>query len=143
MPYKNIKDRRAQQRRWRRNNPEKAKEHGRKWKAKNPDKMLGYSNKWNRLNPEGVHRKRIKYLYGITTEQYDNLLKSQDGKCAICNSPGNGIRLDVDHCHETKAIRGLLCRKCNQGIGLLGNNTGRLASAIDYLTPKLSIIRAA
>lgn len=65
---------------------------------------------------------------------YDELNLSQDGKCAICDKPCtvNSV-LSVDHCHETGKIRGLLCNKCNTGIGLLGDNIEGVQAALDYL----------
>jgi hypothetical protein len=55
--------------------------------------------------------------YGITPEQFNVLSIKQDHKCAICNkSPKDGI-LRVDHCHETNAVRGLLCINCNANLG--------------------------
>jgi hypothetical protein len=53
----------------------------------------------------------------ITTEQYEQFLEEQDGRCAICRKPPRDQALHVDHDHETSAIRGLLCRRCNRGIG--------------------------
>lgn len=81
--------------------------------------------------------KRAKNLmanYGITPEQYDEMLVRQDFGCAICGKQDNfGDRLCVDHCHETGVVRGLLCHACNRAIGLLGDNTNRLKKAIKYL----------
>ncbi len=56
--------------------------------------------------------------FGITLEQYDELLRAQDGKCAICekNTEEEGISLAVDHDHKTLEIRGLLCRYCNHRV---------------------------
>lgn len=80
--------------------------------------------------------------YGITAEDYLNMLESQQGVCAICKqaSPARsrrGVsedrRLSVDHCHETGKVRGLLCTKCNTGLGMFGDDTARLLSAIYYL----------
>ncbi len=57
---------------------------------------------------------------------------SQDGKCAICRIVPSRT-MAVDHCHDTGAIRGLLCSNCNTGIGLLRDNPEILARAIIYL----------
>jgi len=76
----------------------------------------------------------------MTHEQYQAILDSQNGKCAICNgddiiSPVTNLHrlLAVDHNHITGKIRGLLCRNCNRGIGLLGDSIERLESATAYL----------
>jgi hypothetical protein len=85
---------------------------------------------------------RLKEKFGITLEQYDALLNGQNGCCAICLAPQNPERRHaVDHCHETGAIRGLLCDKCNRGIAAFGDSYEslalRLARALDYLRKSL------
>lgn len=73
--------------------------------------------------------------YGITDQAYGMMLDRQDGLCAICrNTPETGTRLVVDHDHTTAGIRGLLCQRCNQGLGMFGDDPANLASAIIYLT---------
>src|SRR2546426_12269732 len=57
---------------------------------------------------------RYKYLYGIGVEDYEKLLASQGGVCAICKHPPMKRRLGVDHDHRDKKIRGLLCIHCNK-----------------------------
>lgn len=81
----------------------------------------------------------IKRTYGITYKDYYKLLDDQGNKCAICNSVGvNNSRITsgklfIDHCHATGKIRGLLCSKCNHGIGLLNDDVDLLHKAINYL----------
>ena len=77
----------------------------------------------------------IRRQYGITLEQYNDMLEKQDYKCAICNDEDEveGRRLAIDHCHTSGKIRGLLCGKCNRAIGLLKDNTKLLTNAIKYL----------
>jgi hypothetical protein len=78
----------------------------------------------------------LKLRYGITPEEYDELLVSQNGVCAICGEEcSTGRRLSVDHDHETGRVRGLLCSKCNYGIGHL-KTVENLERAIDYLENK-------
>lgn len=72
--------------------------------------------------------------YGISVDEYDDLYSKQDGACAIRGKDNSGKRLCVDHCHSTGNIRGLLCHRCNVGIGMFLDNTELLASAILYLT---------
>lgn len=80
-----------------------------------------------------MRRNNLKRLYGITPEQYEELLKSQDGVCAICGGTCiTGRRLSVDHDHETNKIRGLLCSRCNFGIGQL-DTIEKLNNAVKYL----------
>lgn len=74
--------------------------------------------------------------YGITVKQYEEMAISQEYKCKICleEKKGDKRMLYVDHCHKTGKIRGLLCQKCNSGIGLFSDNIIFLERAIDYLT---------
>jgi hypothetical protein len=77
--------------------------------------------------------------YGITKDRYDELLKYQDGKCAICNCAetvklnGKLKRLAIDHCHQTNFVRGLLCSRCNVAIGNFNDNWILLDNALEYL----------
>ena len=74
----------------------------------------------------------------ITIEEYDILLESQGGGCAICGatSNSNGTRLCVDHCHTTGSIRGILCHNCNTTLGRVNDDIRVLQKCIDYLNDK-------
>lgn len=74
----------------------------------------------------------FRRVYGITLAEYDFMLTSQDGRCAICGDVPEQ-RLQVDHDHETGEIRGLLCGSCNAGIALLCEAPETLEAAIAYL----------
>lgn len=76
--------------------------------------------------------KRPLYVHGISQEQYDTMLEAQDHLCFICRID-DGKRLHIDHCHNTGIIRGLLCTRCNQGIGCLRDSPDNLRKAIEYL----------
>lgn len=89
-------------------------------------------SKWNRNN----HEYFLMYRYGITAEQYSELLGLQGGRCAICkvNEPGGKSEVwHVDHCHDSAEVRGLLCGGCNRGLGQFKDDPSRLRSAADYL----------
>jgi hypothetical protein len=65
------------------------------------------------------------------------LLDAQGGTCALCDktdSGRNGDPLFVDHCHETGAIRGLLCKDHNTAIGHLGDTLESLTRVVNYLS---------
>lgn len=85
-----------------------------------------------------AHRKasykhRMK-SYGMTPEMYDEMLKDQQGRCAICATKPNDNRyLSIDHCHTTGKIRGLLCNNCNAALGLAKDNPDTLRLMIYYL----------
>lgn len=68
--------------------------------------------------------------YGMTLEDYQKLLTKQDEKCAICKNEG---KLVVDHDHTTGIVRGLLCSKCNTGLGKLGDNIEKIEEVLGYL----------
>jgi len=89
-------------------------------------------------DPEGWQQRRratlLKSKYGISHEQYKQLWDSQGGVCKICKrEETKGKWLSVDHCHNSLAVRGLLCHNCNSAIGLFEDNIDRLLSAIEYL----------
>jgi hypothetical protein len=76
---------------------------------------------------------QYKKLYGITIEQYWEMVNQQNNLCAVCKNPPNINNLAVDHCHKTGKVRGLLCQSCNSGIGKLRDNKELLLAAIQYL----------
>jgi hypothetical protein len=77
--------------------------------------------------------------FGITAEEYDALLVKQEYKCAICQLSETATRrgelkqLAVDHCHDTGRIRGLLCQRCNVGLGQFQDDAELLRAAISYM----------
>jgi len=74
--------------------------------------------------------------YGITVDDYDRMLEEQGGCCAICNTDtpsGRRGRFSIDHNHETGEVRGLLCQKCNAGLGYFKDSPTILATALKYL----------
>jgi hypothetical protein len=77
----------------------------------------------------------LKNSYNLTQESVDALLQSQGCKCAICRKTIGHDRSDthIDHCHSTGKVRGILCRKCNHGLGKFEDNVDKLYAAIEYL----------
>jgi hypothetical protein len=88
-----------------------------------------------RCRAEVAFQQNLKKEYGLTVEDYLELLMAQDGQCGICNRPfaETGAQINVDHCHRTGAIRGLLCRACNLGLGHFDDNLETIQKAITYL----------
>lgn len=79
-----------------------------------------------------AHRNRmLLHYHGITSEKYSEMLGSQDGKCAGCKAIFKV--LSVDHDHITGKIRGLLCAKCNTGLGMLNDSVETLNNLVRYL----------
>ena len=86
-----------------------------------------------KLNQSGKQY-HLKYKFGITQTEFIKMILDQDNKCLICKTEfSDSIKPCVDHNHETEEIRGILCFKCNTGIGLFTENINVLFSAIDYL----------
>lgn len=81
----------------------------------------------------------LKKLYGISLDDYEQLFNEQEGSCKICSrhiselNHGHKKNLCVDHNHDTGKIRGLLCDKCNRGLGLFCDDETMLLKAVDYL----------
>lgn len=84
---------------------------------------------------EKLRRESLRRLFGMTEAEYDARLIAQGGGCAICGVTPDVVQrnLSVDHCHTTGAVRGILCNRCNTGIGLLGDSVDGVARALAYL----------
>ncbi len=161
--FKTKEEARAYHTRWRSENSEKVRiaqkkyykanrkkrlENTRNWEQRNPDKVALSRKKrqpkikqWKKANPDKVRAGYRRQRYGITPEQYDEMLREQQGLCAICKKPeiirdyrtGELRSLSVDHNHLTNTPRQLLCRRCNSGIGMFDENIDLLSAAIQYL----------
>ena len=115
---------------WRKNNPEKAKIIQEKYRS-SEKYVLTYANS------------HLKRKYGITYEDYLSMYELQNKSCKICGKSElrrnyqekreQLLPLFVDHCHKTGKVRGLLCSKCNTGIGMFEDSIENLTSAISYL----------
>ena len=116
--------------------------------AANKEKAAARSRVYYLVNPGKDKAKRAaapdKYAtwnrtsalrkYGLTIEQYNAMLAGQNGTCGICKLVClTGKRLAVDHCHDTKIVRGLLCANCNTGNGSLKESPKNLAASLRYL----------
>ena len=100
-----------------------------------------YNKKYEKENAERLSARQKIYKrqvrYDITQDQYDELLKIQDNKCAICKNefvPGSNItKACVDHNHNSGEFRAILCGACNLGLGYFKDNKKLLSAAIVYL----------
>lgn len=105
------------------------------WQKNNPDKTKLHKAKKNE-NRHGRHRLK---LYGVTEEQYKQMVKEQDNKCAICKQPekrklhGKICSLSLDHDHKTGKVRQLLCHQHNLMIGYAGDAEEILQAGLDYI----------
>lgn len=106
------------------------------------EKEKAQARESSRRNPQTKRNGRLKAGYNITLAEYNSLLEKQNGRCAICGVDATGVRepgkrehsMYVDHDHSTGKIRGLLCSRCNFGIGQFRNNPELLMKAATYLT---------
>ena len=95
-----------------------------------------HKEKVNEKSRKGQFR-RMLTRYGLTEEGYDALLRDQEGKCGLCRQEARHeerlTRLVFDHDHQTGQLRGLICGRCNRGLGLLGDDLVSLKRAVEYL----------
>ncbi len=99
-----------------------------------------HNRKRRKLDPDRARKieraSKLKGAFGISILEYESILSSQNGVCAICKSASPDRfhkNLSVDHCHKTGVVRGLLCTNCNTGLGRFKDDTKLLEAAITYL----------
>ena len=122
-------------------NKEARAEKGRIWREANKVRLRAAAAA-KRATPEYKENHRAwqyRTLYGITIEQYDEMLAAQEGACAICRGTESGApRWQVDHDHQTGTVRGLLCNSCNLALGLLKDSPEIVGAALNYLASPLA-----
>lgn len=94
----------------------------RRWRIKHPDRAK-----------ESGRRASLKYHYGVSWQEYDNMMFLQNGTCAICLGDNVGKPLSVDHDHVTGVVRQLLCVKCNTALAMVNDCPELLLVAAGYL----------
>ena len=119
------------------------KHSGRYWRSQCKKCINAKGQAWRQRNRVAAavlaRAGEFRRKYGLSLQEYEELLVAQDGDCAICGQPettrlrGRLNLLGVDHDHRTGRVRGLLCRKCNTAIGLLADNPELLSRAVRYL----------
>ena len=87
-----------------------------------------------KLDPEATKTRLVKHRYGLSREAYDLAMDAAES-CAICEKPFGDNPRDkhYDHCHATGKHRGVLCSKCNLGLGMFDDDPSRLARASEYV----------
>lgn len=108
------------------------------WYYKNREKILAQKKLWAEKNPEKVALKKDRKLakqYGIEIGEFAKMAEAQGYKCAACGTdkPGGKGNWQVDHCHKTDKVRGLLCFRCNITLGLINDDTAILEGLSKYL----------
>jgi hypothetical protein len=117
-------------------NPQPYIDRVKRWQQDNPERLNEYRREY-RQRPERKAADREGYLkrkYGMTIADYDRMFAAQHGVCAICDEARPDERtLHVDHDHETRAIRGLLCFRCNNALGDFREEYELFQRAANYL----------
>jgi predicted ATP-dependent endonuclease of OLD family len=121
--------------RYRDENSEKVKESSKRYRLKNPEKQKEKSKRYRDENPEKQKKTQLRNKYGITLEQYQEMLTEQLSGCSICGKLifENGKALAIDHNHNTKKVRKLLCSQCNSMLGYSKENPDTLIQGAIYL----------
>ena len=115
-------------------------EYHRDWRKRNPVSFAKSQRKYN-ASKNGQLKKRERYLeknFGINIKDYEQMLVSQEYRCAICGKHQSELEkaFDIDHNHNTGKVRGLLCNQCNQALGLLKDSSELFVKALKYLKEK-------
>lgn len=90
--------------------------------------------KWKEANRQRMRLRK----YGLDEAAFEKLLKQQNNKCAVCEEPFSEVESEqrsrhIDHCHNSNKVRGILCMKCNLGLGYFRDRIDFLQNAIRYL----------
>lgn len=124
------------ERRSRNKNIERVRKYQREYQSTHREKIREYSRNsyrnMRRIDPLGYRDRVAVNVYGLAPGQFLGMFAEQEGRCAICHA-FFGLELQVDHDHNTKAIRGLLCHKCNKGLGIFGESVELLSKALEYV----------
>lgn len=144
MPWKSREAKQA----WRQlpATKEKQREYMKEYRRMHPHNVTSEAEKaqhkqWRTKNPMASLRHKLSNKYKLSVTQYQLLLQLQRNLCVVCGQPetskdqkGNVRRLSVDHCHTTGGVRGLLCARCNSGLGHFRDSSTTLQKAIAYLS---------
>lgn len=93
---------------------------------------------FRRDNPLIIKKNNLHYSFGLSFDDWNSMLQSQEGVCKVCKQPEivknqhRTMSLSVDHDHKTGKVRGLLCQGCNRALGLLGDSAERAQALANY-----------
>lgn len=105
----------------------------RKWERENPEKVKASNKRWRENNRGKTKIAALKAVYGLSEDEFRELLDSTIGACPICEEEFGSHTACIDHDHETGEIRGIICRKCNLMLGRINDDIDILLNAIEYL----------
>jgi len=128
--------------RWYRANRDRVIARVRHWQLENHEHHLAQQRKYNSARRDVSREDHLRKTFGLTGAAYAIMLADQGGRCAICRrEPRAGSSLHVDHDHGTGTVRGLLCFRCNGGLGQFKDDADRLRLAADYVLGDLEPAR--
>jgi len=116
--------------------PEVNRRRVKRWQQENPDRYRARLDAYKQSGKKKIsdRKSHLKRKFGLTQAEYDELLELQDGGCAICGElPGERVSLHVDHDHLTGEVRGIVCVRCNNALGLFREDPALLTEAAHYL----------
>ena len=141
MSYKNLANRRSNDRAYYASHREEIRAKNKRYYSGRRDKILAYARVYRQTHRDKILAYGKAYMlqkkYGLTQMEIDALLALQGGVCAACGTTRWGNRGPVvDHNHQSGEIRGILCNGCNQAAGLLGDDPERAIKLSDYLNKR-------
>lgn len=114
------------------------KKNNRQYYKDNREKKLKQHKQWYQNNRKEVRKYFMMRRYGLSHEEWLEIWEDQDGKCAICKelftTPSDAF---IDHNHKTDEVRGLLCNRCNLGLGIFEDDPKIMINAIEYLSKNI------
>jgi hypothetical protein len=120
--------------------PEAAKEYFQRVYQDNKEKIKARAMQWYLNNKTKTFWNRIKLKYGLTQQQYEEILERQNYSCKLCSRSFDKLPrriIHVDHCHKTGKLRGILCMPCNVTLGVVKDDPKALRKMIKYLKGSL------
>lgn len=88
---------------------------------------------YREANKERLAAISRKSKYGLSAEQYAEMVARSKGRCDLCGDPPSNRGLSIDHCHSTGVVRGLLCARCNTALGKFRDDPQLLREAANYV----------
>jgi Autographiviridae endonuclease VII len=125
----------ARRKAWYEANRQREVDRVRAWQEANPERYAERQREYRESGRKAIANRKshLKRKYGLTVEQYEAMLDAQGGVCFICRETPGDLPLHVDHDHTTGDVRGLLCIRCNNALGLFQESPALFQAAADYL----------
>ena len=131
-PDERARRNKAKAKEWREANKDRLRSYMVGWRERNRDHMKARHAEWRAANPRSWWPRILRQKYGLTPDDYRDMVVGQAGRCLICaRVPSED--LVIDHNHATGKVRGLLCQKCNRMLGHAADRPAIFRAAIRYL----------